>query len=87
MLSELSGRPAPGIRMPHGLAMAYARVSTTWAAITGKPPRAPIDGVRMASRKMFVSSTKAERELGYQPGSAREALEKAVRWYRENGYT
>jgi dihydroflavonol-4-reductase len=86
VLSELSGRPAPGIRMPFGLAMAYARLSTTLSAITGKPPRAPLDGVRMASKKMFVSSAKAERDLGYEPGSAREALDKAVRWYRENGY-
>jgi dihydroflavonol-4-reductase len=85
-LSEISGRPAPRMRMPYGMAMSYARVSTAWAAIIGRPPRAPVDAVKMAKKKMFVSSAKAERELGYQPIPARDALEKAVRWYRENGY-
>lgn len=85
-LAEISGRPAPTARIPYAVAMGFARVSTAWAAITGKPPRAPVDAVKMARKKMFVTSAKAERELGYRPGTAREALMNAVRWYRENGY-
>ncbi len=85
-LSEISGRPAPKMQIPYPVAMGFARMSTAWAAISGKPPRAPIDAVRMAKKKMFVSSAKAERQLGYRPGTARNALANAVRWYRENGY-
>ncbi|MCW5963654.1 MAG: NAD-dependent epimerase/dehydratase family protein [Bryobacterales bacterium] len=85
-LSDLSGRPAPRIRIPYGVAMGFARLSTAWAGVTGNAPRAPIDAVRMARKKMFVSSGKAERELGYRPCAAREALSRAVGWYRENGY-
>jgi dihydroflavonol-4-reductase len=85
-LAEISGRPAPRTQIPYPVALGFARLSTAWAALTGKPPRAPIDGVRMAKKKMFVSSAKAERELGYRPRTAREALTNAVRWYRENGY-
>ena len=86
ILSEISGRPAPSIRLPHGGAMGFARLSTAWATVTGRPPRAPVDAVRMAKKKMFVTSAKAERELGFSPAPAREALSHAVQWYRENGY-
>lgn len=86
ILSDLSGRPAPSVQIPFGVAMSFAFLGEAWAAITGKAPRAPMDAVRMARKKMFVSSAKAERELGYSPSSAREALSSAVGWYRENGY-
>lgn len=87
ILAELTGRPAPRWQIPYSVAMAYARLATAWATLSGVPPRAPIDAVRMARKKMFVSSAKAGRELGYQPGPARDALAAAVRWYQQNGYT
>jgi dihydroflavonol-4-reductase len=86
VLSDISGRPAPSLRLPYGVAMAFARLGSAVAAITGKAPRASVDAVRMARKKMFVSSAKAERELGYTASSAREALSRAVQWYQENGY-
>jgi len=86
MLAEISGRKAPSLRLPYGVTMALARASSAIAAVTGKPPRVPIDAVRMARKKMFVSCAKAERALGYQHSSAHEALSRAVYWYRENGY-
>jgi dihydroflavonol-4-reductase len=54
--------------------------------VSGKPPRAPLDAVRMARKKMFVTHAKAARELGYDPGSAEGALSRAVEWFRVNGY-
>ncbi|MCC7340843.1 MAG: NAD-dependent epimerase/dehydratase family protein [Bryobacterales bacterium] len=86
LLSEESGVPAPRWKLPYGVAMAYAALSTAGAFLTGKAPRAPLDGVKMARKKMFVSSAKAERELGYRPAPARQGLAKAVRWFRANGY-
>jgi dihydroflavonol-4-reductase len=47
---------------------------------------APIDAVRMAKKKMWVSSDKAKRELGYAPGPVDAALARAVEWFRANGY-
>jgi nucleoside-diphosphate-sugar epimerase len=49
-------------------------------------PLIPLEGVRMASYNMFVSYDKARSELGYEPTPVREALERAVRWYHDNGY-
>ena len=64
-LSKISGRPAPRIRMPYPLAYAFGAVSTAAATLTGHPPRAPLDAVRMARKEMFVQSAKAEREIDF----------------------
>jgi dihydroflavonol-4-reductase len=56
------------------------------AAVTGKEPMAPLDAVRMAKKKMWVSNKKAVQELGFRPGPADAALRCAVDWFRANGY-
>lgn len=86
ILAEISGRKAPKLRIPYAVAYVAGMASTAWAGITGKEPRAPIDGVRMARKKMWVRHDKAARELGYTPGPARTALVRAVEWFRSNGY-
>lgn len=86
MLSEITRRPAPKVQIPYALAFAAGVVSTAWANVSGREPRAPLDGVRMARKKMWVSHEKAARELGYTPGPARAALEQAVEWFQTNGY-
>jgi dihydroflavonol-4-reductase len=85
-LARISGRPAPKVRIPYALAYAAGVATTAWASITGQEPRAPLDAVRMARKKMWVSTAKAERELGFQPGPAEQALGKAAQWFVENGY-
>jgi len=85
-LGRISGRPAPKLRIPYAVAYAAGVATTAWASITGHEPRAPLDAVRMARKKMWVSTAKAERELGFQPGPAEQALGKAARWFVENGY-
>jgi dihydroflavonol-4-reductase len=85
-LAAISGRPAPRWRIPYGVALAAGLASTAWARWTGRPPRAPLDAVRMASVKMFVTHEKASRELGFSPAGVDGALERAVAWFQENGY-
>ncbi len=86
ILGESTGRAAPKMRIPYGVAFAYGAVSTAWANLTGREPRAPLDGVRMAKKKMWVSHDKAARELGYSPSPADGALARAVEWFQSNGY-
>jgi dihydroflavonol-4-reductase len=85
-LASAIGKPAPRIRVPYAVAYAAGAASTAWANLTGKEPVAPLDGVRMAKKKMWVRHDKAARELGYAPGSAAVALTRAVEWFRANGY-
>jgi dihydroflavonol-4-reductase len=85
-LAKITGRPAPTVKLPYFVAYAAGVASTGWARITGKPPMAPLDAVRMAKKKMWVSVGKARRELGYAPGPVDAALARAVSWFQENGY-
>jgi dihydroflavonol-4-reductase len=85
-LAAITGRPAPTLQLPYAIAYAAGVATTAWAKISGKPPRAPLDAVRMARKKMYVSHAKAARELGYDPGSPQGALARAVEWFQANGY-
>lgn len=86
VLARLTGRPAPRLRLPHAVALAAGWTDQLWSRLTGREPRIPLDGVRMARHRMFVDCSRAERELGFRPSSVEAALERAVRWYREQGY-
>jgi dihydroflavonol-4-reductase len=81
-LAAITGRKAPGIRLPYAVAYCAGACSTAWAEVTGKPPRVPLEGVRMARKKMWVTHEKARRELGFEPGPAETALRRAVEWFR-----
>ena len=86
MIADIVGRKPPRVRLPHAVVLPIAYISETFARFTGKPPVATGEEVRMSKTLMFFSSDKARRELGYTQRPARQALEDAVRWYRENGY-
>ena len=84
-LSKIAGRPAPRVKMPHAVALAAGYADQWFSRVVGREPRIPVEGVKMSRHRMFVESDKAERELGYRAGSVEAALERAVRWYEQNG--
>lgn len=87
ILSRLTGVPAPAIKLPRWsiLLLAYAN---QWLAdyVTHRPPRIPLDGVKMAKYVMHYDCSKALRELGLPQTPVEVALEKAVRWFRDHRY-
>jgi len=86
-LAVITGLPSPKIRVPYVLALATGAVDEiVTGRIRGREPRATIDAVRMGRKKMFVSSAKAERELGWKRIPVDDALRRAADWFRENGY-
>jgi len=86
-LAAITGGQVPRIRLPHNLVLPIAYVSEAWAHLThGNEPRVTLAGVRLAKKKMFFSSEKAKRVLGYNPRPIEEALRDAVDWFRQNGY-
>ncbi|WP_394766320.1 hopanoid-associated sugar epimerase [uncultured Paludibaculum sp.] len=85
-LAAISGKAAPKTRIPWLVALLAGAFSTAWANVSGVAPRVPLDAVRMARKKMWVSCSKAERELGFRPSGADFALRKAVTWFEANGY-
>lgn len=84
-LAKITGRKAPTLRLPYLVAYCAGACSTAWAGVTGTPPRVPLDAVRMARKKMWVTHEKARRELGFNPGPAETALERAVEWFSRAG--
>jgi dihydroflavonol-4-reductase len=85
-IAALSGRTPPRIKLPRLAVYPVALVEETLARLTGREPFATFDGLRMAKKKMFFSSAKAERELGYRFRPARAGLVDALAWFRAAGY-
>jgi dihydroflavonol-4-reductase len=87
-LGAITGLPSPRIKVPYALALVTGVVDQVVTGyIRGRKPRATIDAVRMGGKKMFVSSGKAERDLGWKRVPVEGALRRAVDWFRVNGYT
>jgi dihydroflavonol-4-reductase len=87
ILAEVSGQAKVQTRIPRGVALAWAYLDTALARLNPSHiPAATPDAVRVSAKREFFSSAKAIRELGFSPSPARDALLKAVEWYRENGY-
>ncbi len=86
-IAALAGRRAPRLRLPHGAVLPLAFLAEGWARLTrGKEPFVTVAGVRMARKRMYFSSAKAERELGYRARPAEAALGEAFDWFRQHGY-
>jgi len=85
-LAQITGLPAPKLKIPHGLALGVAYAETAFSRLLGREPQIPVEGVKIARHMMFVNTTRAQKELGFQPGSVAAAFGRAVRWYAENGY-
>jgi dihydroflavonol-4-reductase len=86
-LAAITGLPSPKIKLPYAVAYATGVVDTLVSGtIMRREPRVTLDSVRMGRKKMFITSAKAERELGWNPGPVDGALRRAVEWFQANGY-
>ncbi len=86
-LSALTNLPAPTMRVPHAVALGFAAFDQFFTGtILRKEPRATIDAVRMGRKKMFASSAKAEKALGYRVLPIEDALRRAINWFNTHGY-
>jgi dihydroflavonol-4-reductase len=86
-LGAITGLPSPKMKLPYVFAFAAGVVDE---AITGgilrREPRVTVETVRMGKKKMFASSDKAERELGWKIVPVEDALRRAAAWFQANGY-
>ena len=85
-VARVVGRRPPALKIPYAMILPIAAGAEMMARITGREPFTTLDGVRMSRKKMYFSSAKAVRELGYAPRPAREAIADAVAWFAANGY-
>jgi dihydroflavonol-4-reductase len=88
LLAEITvmvGRRPPRVKLPRAPLFPLALAAETIAHFTGREPFVTRDGLRMAKYRMFFSSAKAERELGYRHRPWREGLSDALAWFRQDG--
>jgi dihydroflavonol-4-reductase len=86
-LAAITGIPSPTIKLPYGVALLSGVVDTAFTGmLLGREPRVTLDAVRMGRKKMWVSSSKAERDLGWRIVPVDDALRRAVEWFRGHGY-
>ncbi len=86
LLARLTGIPAPRLRVPYGVAYVAGVAAEVLSRLTGRPPRIPLTGVRMARKVMFFDAGKAVRELGLPQTPVEGALREAVDWFTAHGY-
>ena len=86
LLEEITGLSAPRVRLPYTPILLAAYVNEGIARITGKEPLIPLAGVQMAAKFMYFDSSRAVRELGLPQSSLKDALSRAVHWFRTNNY-
>lgn len=86
-IAAITGHRPPWLAIPHDLVLPVAYAAEAWARLTGgSDPFVTVVGIKLAKKRMFFSSLKAERDLGYSTRPVREALEDAVEWFRANRY-
>jgi dihydroflavonol-4-reductase len=85
-IAAIVGRKPPRVRLPYAAVLPIAYVAEALARVSGRSGRITLEGVRMSRRRMFFSSAKAVRELGYRWRPPHQAFEDAIRWFREQGY-
>lgn len=86
VIAQFIGRPPPRLRVPRQPLFPLAYAAETIARLTGKEPFITADGLRMAKHRMFFSSSKAERELGYKARPYASGIEDAILWFQREGY-
>jgi dihydroflavonol-4-reductase len=84
-IARICGRKAPTLQLPVGAIWPVAIAAEQVSRLTGREPFVTRDGLRMARKKMFFTSLKAERELGYRRRRATGGLADAVAWFQAQG--
>jgi len=85
VIARLVGRVPPRVRLPYGVVLPIAYVAEALSRVSGRTGRITLEGVRMSRKRMFFSSVKAQRELGYSWRPPVEAFADAVQWFRDRG--
>jgi dihydroflavonol-4-reductase len=86
VLSEITGLSAPKVRLPYTPILVAAYINEALSKITGREPLIPLAGVQMAAKFMYFDPSRAVGELGLPQTPVREALQRAVEWFRQHGY-
>ena len=85
-VSEVAGIQVPDRKLPRAFALGYAAALEQWGKLRKQKPRATYKGLRYTAYPHYFDGSKAKTELGLPSTPLPVTVEKAVRWFRENGY-
>lgn len=85
-IAQQVGRRAPRLKLSPSALLPVAHLAEAWARISGRTPLISVAGVELARHRMYFSSARATRELGYHARPAAAALADAIQWFRDHGY-
>ena len=85
MITRLAGQNPPRLKLPIGPLMPVAALMEAWAGFSGHAPLMTRDMLKMARHRMFYSSEKARRELGFAPRPAEAAFRDALADFAARG--
>jgi dihydroflavonol-4-reductase len=87
LLGNITGIASPKMKVPHWVAETYAHVENFWSIrVAGREPEVPVESVKLARKKMWFDPSRAVEVLGLPQHPIENALERAVTWFRQNGY-
>jgi dihydroflavonol-4-reductase len=87
ILERITGIKAPRFDIPIWLALGAAHVDELVSGkVFRRRPRIPLEAVRAACKFRHFDCSKAVHELGFPQTPVEEAFDKAVKWFRQNGY-
>lgn len=87
LLEQVTGKSAPRWWIPLWLAIGAGYLDQlVEGQVLNREPRIPVEGLKIARKPMYVSCDKAISQLGLPQSSVESALEKAVKWFNDNGY-
>ncbi len=86
LIAKLGNRKPPRFKIPYSLALTAAFGSELIGKILNKRPSIEIGAVKMAKKYMYFSPAKAIRDLGLPQSPVEKAFEKAIDWFKQNGY-
>lgn len=85
-IAAIVGRKPPTVALPRWPLYPIALGAEAVARVTKREPFVTVDALKMSKNKMYFTSAKAERELGYRARPYREGLKDALDWFRAAGY-
>ena len=86
LLSDSSGVPAPRIKVPRFLALAFAHVNVVVCDALGRSTLIAPEAVRILATEFELSCDPAISDLGFSARTMRETIADTVRWFRNSDF-
>ena len=86
LIGDVAGVKPPKVKIPYHLALLVTYLYELGAFFTKTPPASTASELKIGRKYEFFDCSKAVKELGLPQTPVRTSIEKALNWFKENGY-